>query len=137
MQSIAPPVHLPRPACLVWYVGDPCDQQIQQYRQQLEEEQRQEWQSSMTARFDKQIAAQQKQITEQQVQIRALQTRIDSQSMEALHSEARSQAFIDGVGVIIGIGLAFLFVVAAFRRLAHHPAPVEPERTRAASAGSL
>jgi hypothetical protein len=137
MPLIAPPMHPARPACLVWYVGDPCDQQIQQYRQQVEEEQRQEWQSSMTARFEKQIADQQKQITEQQVQIRALQTRIDSQSMEALHSEARSQAFVDGVGVIIGIGLAFVFVVAAFRRLAHHSAVVESEHTRAASAGSL
>ena len=137
MSVIAPPVHLARPTCLVWYVGDPCDQQIQQYQQQLEEQQRQEWQSSITVRFEKQIAEQQKQINEQQVQIRALQTRIDSQSMEALRSEARSQAFVDGIGVIIGIGLAFLLVVAAFRRLAHHSAPVEPDRTRAASAGSL
>lgn len=137
ISPIAPPVHLARPACLVWYAGDPCDQQIQQYNQAVEAQQRQDWQSSVTARFEKQIADQQKQLTDQQAQIRALQTRIDSQSMEALRSEARSQAFVDGIGVIIGIGLAFLLVVAAFRRLAHHVPPVEPERGRAASAGSL
>jgi hypothetical protein len=123
LPQIAPPVQLARPACLVWYAGDPCDQQVQQYRQVLEEQQRQEWQLSVTARFDKQIADQQKQIIEQQAQIRTLQSRIDSQSMEALRKEARSQAFIDGIGVIIGIGLAFLFVVAAFRKLAQPTRP--------------
>jgi uncharacterized coiled-coil protein SlyX len=137
LSQLPPPVQIARPACLVWYAGDPCDQQIQQYRELSEEQQRQAWQSSMTARFEKQIADQQKQINEQQAQLRALQTRIDSQSMEALHSEARSQAFVDGIGVIIGIGLAFLFVVAAFRKLAHHAPPIEAERSRAASVGSL
>jgi hypothetical protein len=139
MQSLAqmpPPVQLSRPSCLVWYAGDPCDQQVQQFREMSEEQQRQDWQSSVTARFEKQVAGQQKQITEQQAQIRALQTRIDSQSVEALRSEARSQAFVDGIGVIIGIGLAFLLVVAAFRRLAH-PSPATSEHTSTASAGTL
>jgi uncharacterized coiled-coil protein SlyX len=134
LAQIASPVQLARPTCLVWFAGDPCDQQIQQFRQVLEDQQRQAWQSSVTTRFEKQIAAQQKQITEQQAQIRALQTRMDSQTMEALRSEARSQAFVDGIGVIIGIGLAFLFVVVAFRKLAHpthsdsgHSRPASPQ----------
>ena len=131
--QIAPPMQVPRPACLVWYAGDPCDQQIQQYRQVLEEQQRQAWQSSVTARFEKQIADQQKQITEQQAQLRTLQTRIDSQTMDALRSEARSQAFVDGIGVIIGIGLAFIFVVFAFRKLSNH-APEEPDHSDTVSA---
>ena len=133
--QIAPPLQLARPACLVWYASDPCDLQIQQYHQGLEEQQRQEWQSSVTSRFERQIADQQKHITEQQAQIRTLQTRIDSQTLEALRSEARSQAFVDGVGVIIGIGLAFLFVVAAFRKLSNH-GPAESENSRTASAHS-
>src|ERR1700741_338305 len=106
--QIAPPVQLARPGCLVWYAGDPCDQQIHD---------------------------QQQQITEQQVQLRTLQTRIDSKTMEALRSEARSQAFVDGIGVIIGIGLAFLLVVAAFRKLSHHES-TDSEHHRAASAQS-
>jgi|GEM_PF-2741513 hypothetical protein len=131
--QIALPVQATRPACLVWYAGDPCDQQVQQYRQQVENQLRLDWQSSVTARFEKQIADQQKQITEQQAQIRTLQARIDSQTMEALRSEARSQAFIDGIGVIIGIGLAFLLVVAAFRKLSHYATP-DAEHNRTASA---
>lgn len=87
----------------------------------------------MTARFEKQITDQQRQITDQQAQIRTLQTRIDSQTVEALRREARSQAFIDGIGVIIGIGLAFLFVVAAFRKLSHYTAP-DSEHNHTASA---
>ncbi|HMK23997.1 MAG TPA: hypothetical protein VK466_16810 [Terriglobales bacterium] len=132
--QIAPPVQLARPACLVWYAGDPCDQRIQQYRQQLEDQQRQAWQTSITTRYEKQIADQQKQISGQQVQIRTLQARIDSQTLEALRSEARSRSFIDGIGVIIGIGLAFLFVVAAFRRLAQH-SPSDSEPSHAAFPG--
>src|SRR5579883_929613 len=124
--QIALPVQATRPACLVWYAGDPCDQQVQQYRQQVENQLRLDWQSSVTARFEKQIA-------EQQKQIRTLQARIDSQTMEALRSEARSQAFIDGIGVIIGIGLAFLLVVAAFRKLSHYATP-DAEHNRTASA---
>ena len=135
LPQIAPPVRLAQPRCLVWYAGDPCDLQIQQYHQVSEDQQRQEWQSSVTSRFERQIADQQKQITEQQAQIRALQTRIDSQTMEALRSEARSQAFVDGIGVIIGIGLAFLLVVAAFRKLSHHES-TGSEHHRAASAQS-
>jgi hypothetical protein len=123
-----------KPACLVWYAGDPCDLQIQQYHQVLEEQQRQEWQSSVVSRFEKQITDQQKQITAQQAQMRTLQTRIDSQTMEALRSEARSQAFVDGIGVIIGIGLAFLFVVAAFRKLSNH-GPTESEHRHAEQSG--
>ena len=133
--QIAPPLQLARPGCLVWYAGDPCDQQIQQYHRVLEDQQRQEWQSSVTSRFEKQIADQQKQMTEQQAQIHTLQARIDSQTMDALRSEARSQAFVDGIGVIIGIGLAFLFVVAAFRKLSNH-GPTDTEENHAASAQS-
>jgi uncharacterized protein YlxW (UPF0749 family) len=135
LPQIAPPVRPARPGCLVWYAGDPCDLQIQQFHQVLEDQQRQEWQSSVTARFERQIADQQKQINEQQAQIRTLQTRIDSQTMETLRSEARSQAFVDGIGVIIGIGLAFLLVVAAFRKLSHHT-PTDSDQSHATSAQS-
>lgn len=86
----------------------------------------------MTSRFDKQVADQQKQITEQQAQIRTLQARLDSQAMQALRSEARSQSFVDGIGVIIGIALAFLLVVAAFRKLSHH-SPEDSEHSHVVS----
>jgi hypothetical protein len=122
------------PRCLIWYPGDPCDQQLQQYRQALEFRQRQEWQMSVTAPLQKQIADQQKKIVEQKDQIANLQSRIDSQTMDALRSEARNQAVLDSIGVIIGIGIAFVMVLAFFRKLTRPSSAVTPERSRAASA---
>jgi hypothetical protein len=135
MQAFASiPLPLTAPQCLIWYPGDPCDQLIQQYHQATAQQQQQAWQSSVTGRFEKQIAEQQKLIAEQKTQIEALQSRIDSRTMEALRSEARSQAILDGMGVIIGIGLAFLMVMAFFRRLARNSTTPNAERGRAASA---
>jgi len=113
-----PPIPLSRPDCLVWFPGDACDQQLQQYRQATDQRQQQEWKNALSARYDKQIADQQKQITDQQVQIKTLQTTLDTRTTEALRSEARTQAFFDGLGGIIGIALALLVVVASFRKLA-------------------
>jgi hypothetical protein len=129
-----PAIPVSRPDCLIWFPGDACDQQLQQYRQAADQRQQQEWQNALSARYDKQIADQQKQIAGQQVQIKTLQSRLDSQTTEALRSEARNQAFFDGLGGMIGIALAFLVVVASFRKLARNsPAPPE-DRARAASA---
>jgi hypothetical protein len=107
---------------------------LQQYHQAVDQLQRQEWQSALSARFEKQIADQQKKIADQQVQIKTLQSKIDSQTTEALRSEARTQAFFDGLGGMIGIALAFLVVVASFRKLARTSPPPPEDRTRAASA---
>ncbi len=107
---------------------------LQQYRQAADQRQQQEWQKALSARYDKQIADQQKQIADQQVQIKTLQSRLDSQTTEALRSEARTQAFFDGLGGMIGIALAFLVVVASFRKLARSSTPPPQDRTRAASA---
>ncbi len=135
MQAFAQvPQPLPAPRCLIWYPGDPCDQLVQQYRQALELRQRQEWQTSVTAPLEKQIADQQKKIAEQQAQIVSLQSRIDSQTMDALRSEARNQAVLDSLGVIIGIGIAFVMVLAFFRKLTRPSSSVTAERSRAASA---
>jgi hypothetical protein len=112
-----PPIPLSRPDCLIWFPGDACDQQLQQYRQAVDQRQQQEWQNTVSARYDRQLADQQKRITDQQAQIKTLQTRLDSQTTEALRSEARTQAFFDGLGGMIGIALAFLVVVASFRKL--------------------
>ena len=117
MQAL-PPIPLSRPDCLIWFPGDACDQQLQQYRQATDQRQQQEWKNALSARYDKQIADQQKQITDQQVQIKTLQTTLDTRTTEALRSEARTQAFFDGLGGIIGIALALLVVVASFRKLA-------------------
>jgi uncharacterized coiled-coil protein SlyX len=134
MQALAQiPQPLPEPRCLIWYPGDPCDQLLQQYRQALELRQRQEWQSSAIAPLEKQIAEQQKQIANQKAEIATLQSRIDSETMDALRSEARNQAVLDSLGVIIGIGIAFVIVLAFFRKLTR-PSSVAPERSRAASA---
>jgi hypothetical protein len=122
------------PHCLVWYPGDPCDQSIQQYRQAIADQQRNDWQTSVTARYEKQIADQQKKIADQQTQINVLQSKIESQTMEALRSEASTQAFFDGIGVVIGIAVAFLLVIAAFRKLARHAPEPTHEQSRAASA---
>jgi hypothetical protein len=116
-----PPVPLSRPNCLIWFPGDACDQQLQQYRQATDQRQQQEWQTAVTSRYDQQIADQQKRITDQQAQIKTLQTKLDSQTTEALRSEARTQAFFDGLGGMIGIALAFLVVVASFRKLTRSP----------------
>ena len=135
MQAFAQIQPLPEPRCLIWYPGDPCDQLLQQYRQVLELRQRQEWQTSVTAPLEKQITDQQKKIAEQKAQIATLQSRIDSQTMDALRDEARNQAVLDGIGVIIGIGIAFVMVMAFFRKLTHPPSSTAtPERSRAASA---
>ena len=126
---------LPEPHCLVWYAGDACYQLIQQYQQASLQRQQQDWQTAVTSRFEQQITEQQKLIAEQKIQIQTLQARINSQTMEALRGEAHTQAVLDSVGVIIGIGLAFVMVMAFFRRVTRHtPAAPTPERTRAASA---
>jgi uncharacterized protein YlxW (UPF0749 family) len=116
-----PPIPLSRPDCLIWFPGDACDQQLLQYRRATDQRQQQEWQTAVTARYDQQIADQQKRITDQQAQIKILQTKLDSQTTEALRSEARTQAFFDGLGGMIGIALAFLVVVASFRKLTRSP----------------
>jgi hypothetical protein len=116
-----PPIPQFKPDCLIWFPGDLCDQQLQQYRQALDQHQQQEFQNTLNARYSKQIAEQQKLLTDQQSQIRTLQTRLDSQTTEALRSEARTQAFFDGLGGAIGIALAFLVVVASFRKLTRAP----------------
>ena len=135
MQALAQiPQPLSEPHCLIWYPGDPCDQLLQQYRQALESRQRQEWQYSAIAPFEKQIADQQKQIADQKAQIATLQSRIDSQTMDALRSEAHNQAVMDSLGVIIGIGIAFVMVLAFFRKLTRPSPNATPERSRAASA---
>ncbi|HST10725.1 MAG TPA: hypothetical protein VLL05_10140 [Terriglobales bacterium] len=135
MQALVPNP-LPKPDCLIWYAGDPCDQQLQQYHQAVDQRQQQEWQGALTARYEKQLADQQKQLANQQAQIKTLQSKLDSQTTEALRSEARTQAFFDGLGGILGIALAFLLVVAFFRKLARpSPSPEQQEdRARAASA---
>jgi hypothetical protein len=111
-----PPVPA-KPGCLVWFAGDPCDQLIQQYNQAIAQRQQQEWQVQATAPLEKQVAGQQKLIADQKNQIQALQLKLDSQTSEALQSQARSQAFVDGIGAVIGAGLAFLVTVIGFRRL--------------------
>jgi len=111
-----PPVPA-KPGCLVWFAGDPCDQLIQQYNQAIAQRQQQEWQTQATATLDKQIAGQQKQIADQQDQIQALQLKLTSQTTDSLQAQARNQAFVDGMGAVIGAGLAFLVTVVGFRRL--------------------
>ena len=123
-----PPVPA-KPACVVWFAGDPCDQLIQQYNQAIAQRQQQEWQLKATAALEKQLATQQKQIDNQQTQIRALQARLDSQTTESLQAQARNQAFVDGIGAVIGAGLAFLVTVAGFRRLTRNSTPKPDEDT--------
>ena len=116
MQAL-PPIPVSKPDCLIWFPGDACDQQLQQYRQAADQRQRQEFQNALSARYDKKFSEQQKIIIDLQTQTRTLQTRLDSQTTEALRSEARTQAFFDGLGGIIGVVLAFLVVMASFRKL--------------------
>jgi hypothetical protein len=120
-----------KPDCFVWYVGDPCDERIQQYNQAVEQRQRQEWRLDVTAPLQRQIADQQARIADQQSQIKTLQLKIESQTMDALQNEARNQSLLNGVGAGLGAGLAFLVAVALFRRLARGTlAPMrEPEET--------
>jgi len=122
----------PKPDCLVWYAGDPCDETIQQYHQAVEQQQRQEWQIKLAEPLQRQIADQQKQIVEQQNQIKTLQLKVESRNAEALQSEARSQAALNGIGAGIGAALALLVAVAGFRRLARLAAGREQERTASA-----
>jgi hypothetical protein len=131
------PLPVPQPKCLVWYPGDPCDRQLQDYRLAIEHARQQEWQNAVTARWEGRIAEQQREIAEQQAQIKLLQTRIESKTADALRSEARTQAFSNEIGVILGIALAFFVVVASFRKLTRASNVVDSpkaERSRAASA---
>jgi len=107
---------LPRPDCLVWYAGDPCDE-LMQYQLAAEQQQ---WQLSLTAPLEKQIA-------DQQIQIKTLQLRLDSLTAEAFESDARNQAFLDGMGAFVGVSLAFLVAIAGFRRLARNSPPAKHE----------
>lgn len=109
---------LSKPNCLVWYAGDPCDQQMQQYRQAAEAGKQQEWQSSVTAPLQKQIADQQKLISDQQHQIKILQLKMESQTLEASQSQARNEALLNGIGAGVGAALALIVAVAGFRKLA-------------------
>ena len=135
MQLIAQldPVPPRSPDCLVWYASDPCDNQIQQYHQAIEQRQFEEWKASAIAPLQRQIADQQKQIADQQNQIKTLQLKVESQTAEALQGQARNQAFVDGIGAILGAGLAFVVTVASFRRLAHRSNPTHtPQRVQSA-----
>jgi len=137
MQVIAQqqPTPLPLKAnCLVWYAGDPCDELIQQYHQAAEQRQQQEWQIQVTAPLQKEIADQQKQIAGQQSQIGTLQGKIESQTAEALQSETRNEALLNGIGAGLGAALALLVAVASFRRLARNSTDPKREQKRAASA---
>jgi hypothetical protein len=123
-----------KPTCLVWYPDDPCDQRIQQYDQLAAQRLQLEGQAALTARFQAQIADQQRQLIAQQNQVKTLQIQIDSQTQQALQSEARNQALLDGIGAGIGAGLAFLMAVAVFRRLARNATVAKTDLRRAASA---
>lgn len=128
------PTPLPlKPNCLVWYAGDHCDELIQQYHQATEQRHQQEWQISVTAPLQKQIADQQKQIADQQSQLKRLQLKIESQTVEALQNEARNQALLDGIGAGLGTTLAFFMAVASFRKLARNWTAAKLEQQRAAS----
>jgi len=123
-----------KPDCLIWYAGDPCDERIQAYRQAVEQRHQQEWQASLTGPLQKQIADQKKQITDQQNQIKALQLKMESQSVEASQNEARNEALLNGIGAGVGAALALLVAVAGFRRLARGSKVTAREQGRAASA---
>ena len=43
--------------------------------------------------------------------------KLNSQTTESLQAQARNHAFVDGMGAVIGAGLAFLVTVVGFRRL--------------------
>jgi hypothetical protein len=100
-----------KPDCLVWYAGDPCDEQIQQYHRAAEA------QSQVSSSLQRQLIDQQKQIAEQQNQIRALQLRMETQTIEASQNDARNESLLHGIGAGIGAALALLVAVASFRKL--------------------
>jgi hypothetical protein len=133
LQPASPPV-LRKPDCLVWFAGDSCDQSIQNYNQILDQQQRQEWQGQVTVPLQKQIAEQGNQIAAQRQQIKLLELKLESQTAEALHSEARNQALLDGTGVVMGVGLAFIFAVGGFRRLVKTSRSLKDQQEPAASA---
>jgi hypothetical protein len=122
-----------KPDCLVWYAGDPCDDRIQQYHQAVEQRRQVEWQASVSAPLQKQIADQQKQISDQQHQIKLLQLKMESQTLEASQSLARNEALLNGIGAGVGATLALLVAVAGFRRLARSSSVARGEEERAAS----
>jgi hypothetical protein len=132
MQALAqsPALSPHRPACLVFYAGDDCDQSIQQYNQFIQQQQQQEWAAPVL----KQIADQQKLIAKQQNQITRMQATIDRQTVAALQRDARERASLDFLGALLGMTLAFLIALAIFRRLAKTSTFPEPETPRAAAA---
>jgi hypothetical protein len=123
-----------KPNCLVRYVGDPCDELMQQYDQAVTQRQQQEWDASVAAPLRRQIADQQKQIANQQNQIQTLQLKIESQTTAALQSEARNRAALDVIGAALGVGMAFFMAFASFRRLARNSTAPKHDQERAASA---
>ncbi len=136
MQATPIPTSLHKPTCLVFYAGDPCDRSLQQYNELLLQRQQQEWQASVGDPLRKQIADQQKVMRDQQSEIKALQTTIESQTMAALQKDARQRAALDLLGAIIGIPLAFLVALAAFRRLARSSSTADYQPERVDSAGA-
>lgn len=132
MQALAQwPARLPyRPACLVLYAGDDCDQSIQQYNQSVQQQQQQEWAAPLL----RQIADQEKLIAKQQNQITRMQATIDRQTVAALQRDARERASLDFLGALLGMTLAFLIAFAIFRRLAKSSTIPEAETPRAAAA---
>ena len=80
LQEPTPP--FPKPNCLVWYAGDPCDVLIQRYNQAAEQRQLLDWRLSVTLPLQRQIADQKQQIADQQSQIRTLQAKGESLRMQ-------------------------------------------------------
>ena|SRR5438270_9163812 len=107
-----------RPSCFVWYAGDACDDAMQLYHDSLAQRQQQEWEASVAKPLRTQIADQRQTILDQRNQIRTLQLKVESQQMATLQREARQRASLNFLGAIIGVGLAFLVVLAVFRKLA-------------------
>ncbi len=135
MQGVQPliPVLPPKPDCLVWYAGDPCDLRIEQYHQALEQRRQLEWQASETGPWQKQVADQQKQIAAQQNQIKMLQLRMESQTVEASQNQARNEALLNGIGAGVGAALALLVAVAGFRRLARNSSASRQDQEQASA----
>ena len=128
MQPMVQPAPAPsRPDCLVWYAGDPCDVLIQQYHQAAEKYQQQEWQVSVTAPLQRQIA-------DQQRQIRVLQLQIAAQTTQALQSEARTAAIFEAIGAGLGVAFALFLAVACFRKLTRNSPDLKGEQEGAVSA---
>jgi len=99
-----------KPDCLVWYADDPCDVLIQQYHQAATLSQQQQWQVSVIAPLQKQIADQQRLINSMQLQMAA-------QTNAALQSEAHTGAIFEGIGAGLGAAFALFLAVAYFRWL--------------------